>query len=84
MFLYCFYCSFADVDQRVGSVLQLLHHSRAREARDFALLEDNQSYVSFWSGLQCVIIMLTTGVQVYFVRKLFDSNGGGVKGKVRA
>jgi len=73
------------VDQRVGSVLQLLHNSRAKEARDFALLEDNQSYVTFWSVLQCLIIMATTSVQVYFVRKLFDNQSGtGVKGKVRA
>lgn len=64
---------FLDVDQRIGQSLQDLQYSRAREARDFALLEDNQSYVSFWSTIQCIVIMATTGFQVYFVRKLFDA-----------
>lgn len=74
-----------DVDQRVGSVLQMLHNTRAREARDFALLEDNSSYVTFWSVLQCLIIFATTAVQVFFVRKLFDGPTSSVKGgKVRA
>jgi len=76
-----FTSALGSVDERIGQMLQHLQHSRTREARDFALIEDNQAYVSFWSALQCVIIMATSSVQVYFVRKLFDSQSGG---KVRA
>ncbi|CAG7653060.1 unnamed protein product [Allacma fusca] len=73
----------SGVDQKIGQVLHYLHQTRARESRDYALLEDNQSYVSFWSILQCLIIAATSSVQVYFVRKLFDSPSHG-GGKVRA
>jgi hypothetical protein len=51
--------------------------SRAREARDYALIMDNNSYVQFWSFIQIVVIILTTTIQVYFVRKLFDIKSGG-------
>lgn len=67
------------VDQRIGTVLQTLHKSRAHESRDAALLEDNLSYVQFWSVMQCIVIMATSSVQVYFVRKLFDTQGGRVR-----
>jgi len=67
----------SGVDSRIGTMLQHLHHSRSREARDYALIEDNGSYVKFWSIIQCIIIIATTSLQVYFVRKLFDTQSGG-------
>jgi hypothetical protein len=70
------------VDQRIGQMLQHLQHSRAREARDFALIEDNQSYVSFWSSVQCVIIMMSSVGQVFLLRRFFEPQGA--KGKARA
>lgn len=39
-------------------------HSRNSEARDMALLEDNNSYVQTWSIAQIVVIMITCSVQV--------------------
>jgi len=69
----------SGVDQRIGSVLQLLHKSRAHESRDAAMLEDSLAYVSFWSITQCLVIIATTSVQVYFVRKLFDTQTGKVR-----
>jgi len=76
----------SNVDQRIGQSLQDLQYSRAREARDFALLEDNNSYVSFWSCIQCAIIIATSTFQVFFVRKLFnDGDKPSVRGgKARA
>jgi len=71
----------SGVDQRIGGVLQLLHKSRSHESRDAAMLEDSLSYVSFWSLMQCLVIMATSSVQVYFVRKLFETQ---TNGKVRA
>lgn len=52
-------------------------NSRMREARDYALIKDNESYVGTWSLVQIFVIIITTSVQVYFVRKLFDVKGGG-------
>jgi len=69
----------SGVDQRIGSVLQLLHKSRSHESRDAAMLEDSLSYVSFWSVMQCLVIMATSSVQVYFVRKLFEVQTGKVR-----
>jgi hypothetical protein len=48
-----------------------------REARDHALIKDNNSYVGTWSVVQIIVIVVTTTVQVYFVRKLFDIKGSG-------
>jgi len=69
----------SGVDQRIGSVLQLLHKSRSHESRDAAMLEDSLAYVSFWSIMQCLVIMATSSVQVYFVRKLFEVQTGKVR-----
>lgn len=52
-------------------------NSRAREARDYALIKDNNSYVGTWSIVQIFVIVVTTTVQVYFVRKLFDIKSSG-------
>lgn len=73
---------YLGVDTNMASVLQYLHHSRAKESRDYALLEDNNFYVSFWSMAQCFIIISTGGFHVYFIRKLFDSPNTG-KTRVR-
>lgn len=58
-------------------MLQHQHYSRSRETRDFNLLEDNNSYVVRWSIVQIFVVLTTTAVQVYFVRKLFDIKTGG-------
>lgn len=70
------------VERNINEMLQFQHHSRGREARDFNLLEDNNTYVVRWSVVQILVITLTTCMQVYFVRKLFDTNVGG-KGRSR-
>lgn len=61
-----------SVERNINDMFQYQSHSRAREARDYALIIDNNSYVQFWSLLQIFVIFVTTTVQVYFVRKLFD------------
>ncbi|KAJ1527507.1 hypothetical protein ONE63_007479 [Megalurothrips usitatus] len=60
------------VERNINEILQYQHHSRGREARDFNLLEDNHSYIVNWSIVQIIIIMATSTLQVFFVRKLFD------------
>ncbi|XP_026293993.1 transmembrane emp24 domain-containing protein 5 [Frankliniella occidentalis] len=64
--------SIISVERNINEMLQYQHHSRGREARDFNLLEDNHSYVMNWSLVQIIIIIATSTLQVFFVRKLFE------------
>ncbi|KAF4527024.1 hypothetical protein B566_EDAN001572 [Ephemera danica] len=61
------------VEQNIQEMLQYQHHSRSREARDYNLLLDNNSYIQNWCLMQIVFIACTTVLQVYFVRKLFET-----------
>lgn len=65
-----------QVEKNINDMQQFQVHSRNREGRDAALLEDNNSYVQKWSLAQILVITLTTTVQVYFVRKLFEVKTG--------
>lgn len=65
------------VERNIYEVMQIQHFSRSREDRDYNLLLDNNAYVQNWSLLQVVVIIATTIVQVYFVRKLFDVKSSG-------
>ncbi|CAG9799436.1 unnamed protein product [Chironomus riparius] len=73
--------NFTQVVQTVETNLNVMSqyqaNSRAREARDYALIRDNNSYVGTWSIVQIFVIVVTTTVQVYFVRKLFDIKSSG-------
>lgn len=64
------------VERNINDMLQFQSHTRSKEARDSALLKDNNSYVQTWSLIQIVVIASVTTVQVYFVRKLFDVKTG--------
>jgi len=66
-----------NVERRINDMFLFQSHSRNSEARDMALLEDNNSYVQTWSITQIIVIIITCSVQVYFVRKLFDIKGTG-------
>lgn len=64
------------VERNINDMQLFQSHTRSREARDAALLKDNNSYVQNWSLIQIMVITLTTSVQVYFVKKLFDIKTG--------
>ncbi len=66
----------SGVDQRLHSILQQQQLSRGREARDYNLLLDNESYVQYWSIAQCIVVIACFLVQVYFVKKLFETKAG--------
>ncbi|KOC62562.1 Transmembrane emp24 domain-containing protein 5 [Habropoda laboriosa] len=61
-----------NVERNINEMLQTQHLSRSKEARDLNLLLDNNFYVQTWSIAQIIAIMVTTTIQVYFVRKLFE------------
>lgn len=66
----------------INEMLQYQHHSRGREARDYNLLSDNNRYVLTWSITQIFVVVATTMVQVYFLRKLFDIKGPGGRSRI--
>ena len=74
----------SSVDKRVQVMRQFQQLSRGLEARDHNLLLANLSYVTNWSLVQCVIVIFSGFIQVYFVRKLFDSGSNPGSGKQRA
>lgn len=70
------------VERNINEMLLYQHFSRASEARDYNLITDNNSYVMRWSIMQVVVIVSTIIVQVYFVRKLFDSKTGSSRSRL--
>lgn len=72
-----FTTSIVTVERNINEMLQYQYHSRGRESWDYNLLVDNNSYVLRWSLVQIFVIVITTVIQVYFVRKLFDVKAGG-------
>ena len=78
-----FTSSLAKIDQNIGSMLKTLDQSRRHHTHDFYLLENNNYYVSLWSMVQCAVIMASSVIQVYFVKKLFLDDMGG-KARPRA
>lgn len=52
-------------------MLMFQSHTRSSEARDFALLIDNNSYVQNWSLIQIFVILLTCSIQVIQIISIF-------------
>nr|XP_040229379.2 uncharacterized protein LOC120953484 [Anopheles coluzzii] len=72
----------STVERNLNAMFQYQAHSRNNEARDYALILDNNAYIWKWSVLQILVIVFTTSVQVYFVRKLFDIKTGSGKSRI--
>ena len=74
----------SGVDRRVQVMRQFQQLSRGLESRDYNLLISNMNYVSKWSLIQMVVVIISGIVQVYFVKKLFqDPRQGTGKSKAR-
>uniref|UniRef100_A0AAG5D8K4 GOLD domain-containing protein n=1 Tax=Anopheles atroparvus TaxID=41427 RepID=A0AAG5D8K4_ANOAO len=72
----------STVERNLNAMFQYQAHSRNNEARDYAIIMDNNAYVWKWSVLQILVIVFTTSVQVFFVRKLFDIKTGSGKSRI--
>uniref|UniRef100_A0A2M3ZE76 Putative membrane trafficking protein emp24/gp25l/p24 family n=2 Tax=albitarsis series TaxID=58233 RepID=A0A2M3ZE76_9DIPT len=77
-----FTSTISTVERNLNAMFQYQAHSRNNEARDYALIVDNNAYVWKWSVLQILVIIFTCSVQVYFVRKLFDIKTGSGKSRI--
>ncbi|XP_076648657.1 transmembrane emp24 domain-containing protein 5 [Halictus rubicundus] len=64
--------SISFVERNVNEMFQTQYLSRGSEERDYNLLLDNNFYVQMWSITQITVIIITTTIQIYFVRKLFE------------
>jgi len=64
----------SSVDRRIQVIRQFQQLSRGLEARDYNLLMSNISYVNTWSMAQCIVVIASGFIQVYFVKKLFGSD----------
>jgi p24 family protein gamma-5 len=73
-----FTTTIVTVEKNINEMFQYQQYSRVLEAKDYALIIDNNAYVQTWSLIQIFVIFITTTVQVYFVRKLFDIKSGGM------
>ncbi|XP_070390320.1 transmembrane emp24 domain-containing protein 6 isoform X2 [Dermacentor albipictus] len=60
------------VDGQVGEMLKYQDQNRRHLSRDWYIVDGNNRYVQYWSLAQCIVIMATSALQVYFVRKLFE------------
>ncbi|XP_055846565.1 transmembrane emp24 domain-containing protein 1 [Episyrphus balteatus] len=70
------------VERNINDMLSYQSYSKNREARDYALLLDNNKYVQTFSVSQILVILGTCSVQVYFVKKLFDIKAGSSRSRI--
>lgn len=81
-----FTTSLQNVDKNIGFMLKSLDQSRRTMSHDWYLLESNNSYIQIWSIVQCSVIIISSVTQIYFVKKLFNSDDyvtGGKSGVIR-
>ncbi|KAK3857671.1 hypothetical protein Pcinc_016130 [Petrolisthes cinctipes] len=64
--------SIKGVDQRIHEILLYQSQARAKESRDYQLLLSNNNYIQMWSFGQCLAILVTASLQVYFLRRFFE------------
>ncbi|GBP78659.1 Transmembrane emp24 domain-containing protein 5 [Eumeta japonica] len=77
-----FTSSIMNVERNINDILQHQYYSRARESRDYKLLQNNNAYVLRWSLIQILAIAATGGLQVYFLRKLFEVKDSTRKSRI--
>lgn len=70
------------VERNINDMLSYQSFSKNREARDYALLLDNNKYVQTFSISQILVIFATCSIQVYFVKKLFDIKTGSSRSRI--
>jgi len=64
--------SLRNVDNNIGLMIKSLDQSRRVNSADWYLVDGNNRYVQNWSIAQCIVIIISSVVQVFFVKKLFD------------
>ncbi|XP_013420995.1 transmembrane emp24 domain-containing protein 5 [Lingula anatina] len=65
--------SIGKVDKAITDMLFYQGQSRQQHIRDWYVAVSNRNYIQYWSIFQCTVIILVGSLQVYFLRKMFDS-----------
>ena len=63
--------SLEDVEQSITQMRRFQSHTRMNIARDWYLIQGNSRYISYYSLVQCCVIVLSSLSQVYVLRRLF-------------
>lgn len=66
--------SFQHIDLKIKEMLTLITWDGQVIIKDWYLIKDNNAYVLYLSVFMCVLIVVTSGLQVIFVRRLFASS----------
>ncbi|CAE1143282.1 TMED6 [Acanthosepion pharaonis] len=68
-----FSVSLENLQQNIKNAVIHQSSSRMYVMLDYYTIMGNNKYVQYWSILQCIIIISTSCLQVFFVRRLFHS-----------
>uniref|UniRef100_A0AC35U6S3 GOLD domain-containing protein n=1 Tax=Rhabditophanes sp. KR3021 TaxID=114890 RepID=A0AC35U6S3_9BILA len=64
-----------DIKNKLNKVEQEQQHHRVMESRDREQMENNFETVNFYSVFATIIMVLTSTIQVYIIRALFNEGG---------
>ncbi|XP_074654864.1 transmembrane emp24 domain-containing protein 5-like [Tubulanus polymorphus] len=76
--------SISKVAKAISDTLRFQAASRREVIRDWYLIHNNNRYINYWSIFQILIIICTSGTQVYFLRKMFHTKNVTPTSKPRA
>jgi len=65
-------------------MLQHLDHSRKQMTHDWYLVDGNNRYIQYWSLAQCIVVIISSVLQVHIVKNFFGFDSTSSKGKPRA
>ncbi|XP_022667115.1 transmembrane emp24 domain-containing protein 7-like isoform X2 [Varroa jacobsoni] len=72
------------LETNLNEMAKYQEHTRNSLVVDWYLLKGNNSWVLYWSILQCAVIVLATAGQVYLIRSFFsDPRDSGGRSKTR-
>jgi len=69
----------STVDENAKKVLKMTSISRGHLLNDWYTIRNNNRNVQLWSIVLCCIIIASSAFQVYFVRRMFNVHGAGVR-----
>ena len=77
----------ASIDKVAKQVNEARLHqavSRQRAVKDWYTIRNNNNTIQFWSLIMIVVIIIASGVQAYFLRRLFNVPAVAAGSKPRA
>ncbi|XP_041377557.1 transmembrane emp24 domain-containing protein 6-like [Gigantopelta aegis] len=63
--------SLGEVDQSISQMKRFQSHTRMNIVRDWYVIQSNNKYISYYSLVQCFVIVICSLSQVYMLRRFF-------------